>query len=167
MDFLDLARERYSIRSYRDTPIEDEKLQTILEAGRLAPTACNLQAFRIVVIRTAEHTDALKKLYRGSFFTQAPLVLGIYADTENSWVRFDGKSYADVDAAIVMDHMILQATALGLGTCWIGAFDAQAARELSGFGKGFEPIAFTPVGYPASQPPRKARKALNDIVKHL
>lgn len=167
MEFIDLAQERYSVRAYEDTPIEDDKLQAILEAGRLAPTACNLQAFRIVVIRTAEHMPALKKLYRGSFFTQAPLILGVYADTETSWSRADGKSYADVDAAIVMDHMILQAAALGLGTCWIGAFDAQAARELGGFGKKFEPIAFTPVGYPASEAPRKARKPLADIVKTL
>ena len=117
MEFIDLAQERYSVRSYQDTPVEDSTLQAILEAGQLAPTACNLQAFRIVVIRTAEHIPALKKLYRGSFFTQAPLILGVYADAENSWVRADGKNYADVDAAIVMDHMILQATALGLGTC--------------------------------------------------
>lgn len=167
MEFIDLARERYSVRSYQGTLVEDEKLQTILEAGQLAPTACNLQAFRIVVIRTAEHMAALKRLYRGSFFTQAPVVLGVFADTESSWVRADSKNYADVDAAIVMDHMILQATALGLGTCWIGAFDAETAREIGGFSEEFEPIAFTPIGYPASQPPRKARKALADIVKHL
>jgi nitroreductase len=72
-----------------------------------------------------------------------------------------------VDAAIVMDHMILQAAALGLGTCWIGAFDARAARKLAGLGDEFEPVAFTPVGYPAAQPPAKQRKPLGDIVTYL
>jgi nitroreductase len=167
MEFIDLARERYSVRAYQDTPVEEEKLQRILEAGRLAPTACNLQAFRIVVIPTAAHMHALKKLYRGAFLTQAPLVLGVYADTAACWSRSDGKSYGDVDAAIVMDHMILQAAASGLGTCWIGAFNVTAARELGGLGKAFEPVAFTPIGYPAAQPPRKQRKPLSDIVKYL
>jgi nitroreductase len=167
MEFLDLARARYSVRSYKDTPVEEEKLQCILEAGRLAPTACNLQAFRIVVIPTANHLSALKKLYRGSFLTQAPVVLGVYADTQQSWTRSDGTSYAAVDAAIVMDHMILQASALGLGTCWIGAFDVQTARELGGLGRDFEPVAFTPVGYTDSQPSQKQRKPLSDIVKYL
>ena len=167
MEFLDLARARYSVRAYQDTPVEEDKLQRILEAGRLAPTACNLQAFRIVVIPTAAHMDALKRLYRGSFLTQAPVILGVYADTQQSWVRSDGTSYAAVDATIVMDHMILQAAALGLGTCWIGAFNPEAAREIGGLGRAFEPIAFTPVGYPASQSPQKQRKPLSDIVKYL
>lgn len=167
MEFAELARERYSVRAYTQAEVESDKLETILEAGRIAPTACNLQAFRIVVIRTEEHKPELQKLYRGSFLTQAPMVLGVYADTQGSWIRFDGKSYADVDAAIIMDHMIMQATALGLGTCWIGAFDPHAARKLGGLDDAFEPIAFTPIGYPASQPPSKNRKPIGGIVKYL
>ena len=114
-----------------------------------------------------KHLDTLKKICRAPFFTQAPLVLGVYADTNAAWVRKDGKLYADVDAAIVMDHIILAATALGLGTCWVGAFDAQAARGAVSFGEGFEPVAFTPLGYPASAAPERQRKALDDIVVYL
>lgn len=167
MELMELARSRYSVRAYSAAPVEDETLKAVLEAGRLAPTACNLQAFRILVVPTQAHRDALTRMYRGAFFTQAPWVLGVYADTAAAWVRADGKSYADIDAAIVMDHMILAATSLGLGTCWIGAFNAQAARELGGFGDAFEPVAFTPLGYPASTPPAKMRKPLDDIVKTL
>jgi nitroreductase len=167
MEFAKLARERCSVRAYTQAEVEPDKLNAILEAGRMAPTACNLQAFRIVVIRTEDHKAELQKLYRGSFLTQAPVVIGVYADTQGCWIRSDGKSYAEVDAAIVMDHMILQAAALGLGTCWIGAFDPRAARKLAGLGDEFEPVAFTPVGYPAAQPPAKQRKPLGDIVTYL
>ncbi len=166
MEFFELVSQRYSVRAYRPDAVEDDKLQKVLEAARLAPTACNLQAFKLVVVQTEKHLETLKKVCRASFFTQAPLLIGIYADTEASWVRKDGKSYADVDAAIVMDHIVLAATDMGLGTCWIGAFDAQAARSLAGL-DGYEPVAFTPLGYPASSGPEKERKPLEDIVVYL
>lgn len=167
MDYFDLIGQRYSVRSYKPDAVEDEKLRKVLEAGVIAPTACNLQPFKLTVMPVDKHFDTLKKICPASFFTQAPLVIGIYADTNAAWVRKDGKSFADVDAAIVMDHIILAATALGLGTCWIGAFNAQAASDAAGLGAGFEPIAFTPLGYPASPAPVKQRKALEDMVLWL
>jgi nitroreductase len=167
MEFFELISKRYSVRSYKPNAVEDEKLQQVLEAARIAPTACNLQPFKLVVMLVEKHLDTLKKICRASFFTQAPVVIGIYADMDAAWVRKDGKTYADVDAAIVMDHIILAATSLGLGTCWIGAFDAQAARDASPFGEGFEPIAFTPIGYPTSAAPEKQRKSMDDIVVYL
>jgi nitroreductase len=167
MDFFDVIRQRYSVRAYLPDAVEDEKLQKVLEAARLAPTACNRQPFRLVVMPTQTHRDALKKLYHRDFLTQAPLVIGIYADTGAAWVRGDGKCYADVDAAIVMDHIVLAATALGLGTCWIGAFDAQAARDAVNFGDEYEPVAFTPLGYPAKPAPDRVRKDMDDIVVYL
>jgi nitroreductase len=81
-------------------------------------------------------------------------------------VRSDGKNYGDVDAAIVMDHLTLAAADLGLGTCWVGAFDPVAAREVLGIPEQVDPIAFTPLGYPADQPRAKKRKDLDDLVKH-
>ncbi len=167
MDYFDVIGQRYSVRAYLPDAVEDEKLEKILEAARLAPTAANRQPFRLVVMPTQTHMDALKKLYHRDFLTQAPLVIGIYANTDTAWVRKDGKCYADVDAAIVMDHIVLAATALGLGTCWIGAFDAQAARDAVNFGREFEPVAFTPLGYAASSAPDKARKPMDDIVVYL
>jgi nitroreductase len=167
MDFFEVIGGRYSVRAYKPDAVEDGKLRKVLEAGVAAPTACNLQPFKLVVIRTQDHLDALKKVCRAPFFTQAPLIIGIYVEVNAAWVRKDGKCYADVDAAIAMDHMTLAATALGLGTCWIGAFDAQAARDFAGLGAGFEPVAFTLLGYPASARPERQRKPLEDMVTYL
>lgn len=167
MEYFELVKNRYSVRSYKSDAVEQEKLNKILEAARLAPTACNLQAFKIVVINTKGREEELKKIYSSDFFTKAPIIIGVFSIPGKSWVRADGKNYSDVDAAIVMDHMILAATAEGLGTCWIGAFNAEAAREIVGLGKGYEPVAFTPIGYTENTNPKKVRKSLEDVVVYL
>jgi nitroreductase len=166
MQFIELATKRYSVRSYKAEPVEDRKLQSVLQAARLAPTACNLQAFRLIVVPTKSRESELLRVYSRPWFVQAPMVICICAIPDEAWVRSDGKSYSDVDAAIVMDHLILAAADLGLGTCWVGAFDPVAAREVLGIPDQVEPIAFTPLGYPADQPRAKKRKSLDDLVKH-
>ena len=165
MEFEKLIGTRYSVRSYRSDPIPDALLSKILEAGRLAPTASNRQAFRILVIPTAGRVEQLKRIYPRDWFVQAPVVIAVCALTDRCWVRSDGKSYCDVDAAIVMDHMILAATDQGLGSCWIGAFDARAAREVLGLPESAEPVAFTPLGYAADGPGEKKRRPLDDLVR--
>ena len=165
MEFDQLIQTRYSVRAYKSDPVPDRLLQKVLEAGRLAPTAANRQPFRLLVVRTEGRREELKRLYARDWFTEAPLVLGVCTVPAEAWVRRDGKSYADVDAAIVMDHMILQAAAEGLGTCWIGAFDPQAARAIFGLPDGVEPVAFTPLGYPADRPGAKKRKSLEELVR--
>jgi nitroreductase len=166
MEFIELVRRRYSARSYKAGPVEDDKLQLVLQAARLAPTAANRQAFRLIVIRTKSRESELLRIYNRPWFVQAPVVICICAIPNEAWVRSDGKNYSDVDAAIVMDHVVLAAADLGLGTCWIGAFDPVAAREVLGIPEQVNPIAFTPLGYPADQPPAKKRKNLDDLVKH-
>jgi nitroreductase len=166
MEFQELITTRYSVRAYRDQPVEEEKLARILEAGRLAPTAANRQAFRVIVIPTAGRQEALRRIYPKDWFAQAPLVLAVIGLPQENWVRRDGHNYVDVDAAIVMDHIILAAADQGLGTCWIGAFDPAAAREILALPAEAEPIAFTPVGYAADEPRPKKRKPLEDLVRH-
>jgi nitroreductase len=171
MDFVDLAQKRHSVRAYRSDEVEVEKLERILEAARLAPTAANKQAFQIIVIHTAGRESELQRIYGRGWFVQAPVVICACGLPEQNWVRRDGKNYNDVDVAIVMDHMILAAADLGLGTCWIGAFDPVAAREVLGLPEGVEPIAFTPLGYPADkspadQPRPKTRKDRSDLVRY-
>jgi nitroreductase len=166
MQFIELARKRYSVRSYKGEPIEDDKLQLVLQAARLAPTAANRQAFRLIVILTKNRESELLRIYSRPWFVQAPVVICICAIPNEAWVRSDGKDYSDVDAAIVMDHLVLAATDLGLGTCWIGAFDPAAAREVLGIPQHVNPVAFTPLGYPAHQSPAKKRKNLDDLVKY-
>ncbi len=166
MTFQELIQKRYSVRGYTSDPVDDRELELVLEAARLAPTACNLQPFRFVVLRTAGREDELKRLYRQPWFTQAPLIIGICGVISEGWVRRDGKIYVDVDAAIAMDHLILAATDLGLGTCWIAAFDPAAAREILKLPPGVEPIAFTPLGRPADAPRPKRRKPLAELVRY-
>ncbi len=168
MTFSELIRRRYSVRAYRPDPVPDELLLQVLEAGRLAPTAANRQPFRIIVIHTAGREAELQRVYYREWFTQAPLVLCVCAVLSEAWTRarFDGKSYADVDAAIVMDHLVLAAADVGLGTCWVAAFDPAAARQVLGLPDGVEPVAFTPLGYPADLPAPKERKPLADLVRY-
>jgi len=164
MELDRLIRERRSVRSYKKDPVPDAALERTLEAARMAPTAANRQAFRLLVVRTQGRERELSRVYAKDWFTQAPLVIAVCALTDGCWVRADGKSYGDVDAAIVMDHLILAAADRGLGTCWIGAFDPRAAREVLGIPASVEPIAFTPLGYPADRPGPKKRKPLSDLV---
>ena len=164
MDFLELVEKRHSVRAYRPDPVEDEKLDKILEAARLAPTACNSQAFKVLVIRTKGREEELKKIYNADWFTAPPYVLCVCALKNRSWVRRDRKYFGDVDAAIVMDHMILAAAAQGLGTCWIGAFDPAAAKKFLELDDSTEPVIFSPLGYEKGAPSRKNRKPLNELV---
>jgi len=165
MDFAELIRRRYSVRAYKHDPVPEELLARVLEAARLAPTAANRQAFRLFVIRTEGRREELARVYSRAWFVDAPLVLGVCSLPAEAWVRRDGKSYADVDAAIVMDHLILAAASEGLGTCWVGAFDPAAARDLLSLPEGAEPIAFTPLGYPADKPTEKKRKSLEQLLR--
>ena len=167
MDFFKVVKQRYSVRSYRPDPVEPEKLQQILEAAQIAPTAANRQAFKVFVIKTEGKQEALKRIYAKEWFSEAPYVLCVCSIPEKNWLRKDNKNYSDVDAAIVMDHIILAATALELGTCWIGAFDVQVAREVLGLDETVEPVIFTPLGYPRGAMANRARKSLSDLVTYL
>jgi nitroreductase len=165
MEFSELIEKRYSVRGYKDKPVEKEKLDKILEAGRLAPTGVNYQGFKIFVIDTKKHKEALKKIYHQSWFVEAPLVLCVAMAPTKSWTRpWDGKNISDIDAAIVMDHMILAATDLGLGTCYIGAFRKYAAIEFLELDEEYEPVLFTPLGYPDDEGRNMPRKNIDELV---
>lgn len=167
MSFMDLIRQRYSVRAYKPDPVEAEKLQQVLEAVRWAPSACNRQPYQLIVMDTAKYAVDLKQIYHRSwFYSQAPYVIAICGLTQEAWRRGDGHNYQYVDAAIAMDHLILAATELGLGTCWVAAFDVQAAREVLGLPLNVEPIAFTPLGYPADEPGPKDRKEVDELVRY-
>lgn len=165
MAFGELVRTRYSARAYDPTPVDDDALARILEAVRLAPTAANRQAFRVVVLATEGREDELRRVYDRGWFVQAPLVLAVCAVPAEGWVRTaDGWSAAGVDATIAMTHLILAAAEEGLGTCWIAAFDPTAAREVLGLSEALVPWAFTPLGHAADSPAPKVRRPLPDLV---
>lgn len=167
MKFSELIQKRYSVRAYKADPVEDEKLQHVLEAARLAPTAANRQPVRVIVVKTAGREAELGRIYSAEWFVKAPLVLCVCGIADAAWTRRqDAKCYVDVDAAIVMDHIVLMATELGLGTCWIAAFNPDATREVLGLPDGIEPILFTPLGYPADEARSKTRKPLDELIKY-
>lgn len=165
MDFGELVRARYSVRAYQATPVDEAALARILETVRLAPTAANRQAFRIVVVRTTGREGELRRIYNRAWFAAAPLLLVVCAVPDEGWVRAaDGWSAAGVDATIAMTHLVLAAAEEGLGTCWVAAFDPTAAREVLALPDGVEPWAFTPLGHPAVARPPKERRPLEDLV---
>jgi len=167
MEYSELIAQRYSVRAYRPDPVEDGKLQAVLEAARLAPTAANRQPFQLIVVYTAGRKDEIGKIYRREWFVQAPLVIAVCAISSLAWVRESDRFNARmIDAAIVADHLILAAANQGLGTCWSAAFNVDAARSVLGLPEEVEPVVFTPLGYPADQPGPKIRKPLDELVRY-
>ncbi|MEN8202557.1 MAG: nitroreductase family protein [Bacteroidota bacterium] len=171
MSFLEIARKRYSCRLYDSRPVEQDKLDLILEAGRVAPSAVNFQPWHFYVIREADDLQKFHAAYHREWFRTAPCVIVICGDHSQSWKRkADGKDHSDIDAAIAADHMTLQATELSLATCWICNFDVGKTRKLLGLADHLEPVVFLPVGYPLDEvdPHRHAekRKALSEIVSY-
>jgi len=168
MDFDQLVKLRYSCRYYSPDPIEEKLLTKVLNAARLAPTAANNQPFQIIIINTENNQEDLLKIYNRKWFVQAPLILCICSIPEEGWIRhsYDKKNYSIVDAAIAIDHLTLQAADLGLGTCWIAAFNPSEAIDYLKIPKGVEPIAFTPLGYPLDEPKEKIRRPLSDLIRY-
>ena len=170
MDFLELAKKRYSARSYRPDKVSDEDLQYILEAGRVAPSAVNYQPWRFLVIRDEKNLAGVHTLYHREWFRQAPLVIVLLADHQQSWRRGDGKDHADIDLAIAADHMTLAATDRGLGTCWVCNFDKEMTIRHFNLPAHLEPVIFLPVGHPADAADHgrhgTRRKSLDEITYH-
>ncbi|MCJ7715768.1 MAG: nitroreductase family protein [Anaerolineales bacterium] len=168
MDFDQLVSLRYSCRQYSPDPIDQQLLDKVLNAARLAPTAANKQPFQIILIKTENKQEDLLKVYNRDWFVQAPLIICVCSIPEQGWIRhkYDNENYSTVDAAIVLDHITLQAADLGLGTCWIGAFNPQEARAYLKLPEGVEPVAFTPLGYPLDEPKEKTRKPLSDLIRY-
>lgn len=168
MEFSKLIIERYSVRGYRPDPVEEEKLNQILESARMAPSAANRQPYKLYVVPTAGRQAELRRIYNSDWFVEAPYVICACTIDSIAWERKeDKKNYAEVDAAILFDHLILAATELGLGTCWIAAFDPDAAREVLALPKEETPLLFTPLGYPAAPARPKRRKSLEELVHFL
>ena len=148
MDFLDLAKERYSVRKFSDKKVEKEKLDKILEAGILAPTAVNFQPQRILVLDSEENLAKLKECTQYHF--NAPLALLVCYDKTVSWKRkHDNKDEGEIDASIVTTHMMLEIANLGLGSTWVGYFDPAAVVKAFKLPENIIPIAILPTGYPS------------------
>jgi len=149
MTFLELAKSRYSVRAYKPDPIEEEKLNLILEAGRVAPTACNYQPQRVYVVRSEENRNKLAAISPCTF--DAPVILVVCYDTDRHAKSrmMPGYTFGEMDASIVCTHMMLQAWELGIGSCWVGMFnDAEVSKALE-LPDNIHVAALLPMGYPA------------------
>jgi nitroreductase len=147
--------------------VEKEKLNRVLEAGRLAPSASNKQPWRFVVVTNEKVKEKLRAAYDEEWFVTAPVIIIGCAVPKEAWVRMDGQQYWMVDVAIAMQNMILTATELGLGTCWIADFDEEATRKALKLPSGIRVVAMTPLGYPTEEKrPVRNRKPLTEIVHY-
>jgi nitroreductase len=166
MDVMEAILARESVREYLDRPVEDEKLERVLDAGRLAPSAINAQEWRYVVVRDADLRQRLMKAARGQKFVgQAPVVIACCAETDGR-VMLCGQTAYPINLAISIDHMTLAAVAEGLGTCWVGSFHADEVKEILGIPGGIRVVQLLTLGYPARRRGQKIRKALSEIVRY-
>ena len=164
MDVYEAIGRRRSIRKYQPRKVENDKLDRILEAGRLAPSAKNLQEWRFVVVRDEGRRKRLAEAAKGQTFVgEAPVVIAACA-TVTDYVMTCGQLTYPIDLAIAVDHMTLAATAEGLGTCWIGAFYEEEVKRILKIPPEVRVVALLPIGYPAEEPSARLRKERDDIV---
>ncbi|MHA1410485.1 MAG: nitroreductase family protein [Candidatus Odinarchaeia archaeon] len=164
MEFYEVIRKRKSIRKYKSDPVEDEKLLKILEAGRIAPSARNLQNWKFIIVKNKETKLKLMEAAKGQkMVAEAPIII-VACGTDTDYVMSCGQPAYTVDVTIAVEHMILAATAEGLGTCWIGAFYEENVKKILEIPNNIRVVAMFPLGYPAIEPKGPPRKKLEEII---
>ena len=163
MDVYQAIKTRYSCRSYKVEPVPEEKLNKVLEAARLAPSAHNEQEWKFIVIKDAKKREQLAEAAGQSFIAEAPVIIVAVA-TDPEHVLSSGVPAYAVDLAIAVEHMALQATEEGLGTCWIGAFSQEEVKGVLGIPEEYKVVALLPLGFPADKPKPKSRKNIKEII---
>ncbi len=167
MDFYEVVRKRRSIRRYLPKKVEEEKLNRILEAARLAPSAANKQPWRFIVVKSKELKGKLRAAYDKDWFIEAPAIIVACADPREAWIRSDGEEYWKVDVAIALEHLVLAAANEGLGTCWIAAFKEEEVKKTLKIPNHVRVVAMTPLGYPAEEKgPVSKRKKLSELIHY-
>lgn len=169
MNFLDLAKKRYSVRNYNSKKVEEEKLNQILAAAQVAPTACNRQPVHLLVVQEEE---GLSKLAKAAKLYHPPLAIVVCADRSKVWTRpWDQKQTTDIDASILTDHMMLEAADLGLGSLWVCNFRPDVIREEFHLPEHLEPVNILAIGYTDQEPASpdrhdRMRAPLEALVSH-
>ena len=165
MTFRDLAEARFSLRNYDSRPVEQEKIDRLLECVRLAPSAVNFQPCVFYVVTDQALLAQLQDCYNRDWFKTAPMCIVACGNHPQAWHRkLDGKDHTDIDVAIAVDHLTLAAVDMGLGSCWICNFDAQKCAQVLDLPEGVEPIAMVAIGYAATdERPLKKRKSHDEL----
>jgi nitroreductase len=166
MNFKELAKRRYSVRSYQSRPVENDVLSNIVETALLAPSAVNFQPWSFVIVTDPDLLGKLHECYHRDWFKSAPACIVAIGDHNKGWHRpTDDKDYTEIDVVIAIDYLMLAATDAGLGTCWVCHFNTEKCADLFNLPQNFEPVALIPVGYPLSDNfPDKKRKSLEQVV---
>jgi nitroreductase len=172
MDFYDVIRDRESIRNYDpDRPVDRAVLERILEAGRMAPSAANVQPWRFLLISSPKMLEKIRPCYQRSWFHEAPHVLVAVGNHKEAWVReTDGIDYLQTDLAIAMDHIVLAAENEGVATCWIAAFKLAVLKDILELKAEETVYTITPLGYPKAgfrKRGKKERKGFDRVVEFL
>ncbi|MBO4300134.1 MAG: nitroreductase family protein [Desulfovibrio sp.] len=167
MEYSTLIHERYSVRKFSPEPVDENSIQAILDTARLAPTAVNKQPQRILVLRSAESMEKLRKAT--TYLFNAPMALAVCCNRDEAWVRpYDQYNSGVIDAAIVATHIMLKVHDLGLGATWVGHFDPAAFRKVFNLPGYVEPVAIFPIGHPADDakpsPMHGKRRPLEETV---
>lgn len=164
MDVLSALEGRRSIRRYLDKPVEDEKLNKVLDAARLSPSATNSQNWKFVVVKDSQTRFRLTEAaYRNKFLGEAPIII-VACGTDSESIMSCGQYRYTVDLSIATSYMILEAYEQGLGTCWLGSFDENKVKEILGIPEKVRVVSMFPLGYPAESPAQRPRKPLEEIV---
>lgn len=169
MDFLNIAKSRYSVRNYSDKRVEKDKLNKILEAAWVAPTAANLQPVHLIVV---QEKDGLEKINKAANIYNAPLAIIVLGDHSKAWKRpFDGKQTVDIDTSIITDHMMLESHNLGLGSVWICYFKPEVIKREFNLPDNLEPVNILAIGYSNETPANPDRHStqripLNELVSY-
>ncbi len=163
MEFYDVIKQRRSIRGYQDKPVPADALQRIGEAVNLAPSACNLQPWKFLVVENKEFRDRICQIYSQPWLAEAPAIVVAFGNNEICWKRLEGDPIAAMDIGIAMEHFVLAAAAEGLGTCWICAYNVAAMNEALQVKSPWTTMAISPLGYAAKDPVPLKRKKLSDV----
>lgn len=160
-----LITDRFSVRSFIKKPVDRQTILEILETARYAPSAVNFQPWHFIVVNESDKLDLFHEVYPRNWFREAAAYIVVCADYQQSWKRrSDNKDFADVDVAIVTDHLVLKATEMGLGTCWVCNFDVNLARKVLQIPEHIEPVVIVPIGYTNAEAPQKTRKPLSEMI---
>lgn len=165
MNFLELAKDRYSCRDYQACNVEKEKLEYILECVRLAPSAVNKQPWRFHIISSEEGKAKMQQCYNRDWFKTAPMYIIASILHDEEWVRGDGKHHGNIDIAIAVEHLCLAATEQGLATCWVCNFNAILCKQLFALPESEEPAVIIPLGYAADKIKEKQRKSIDEVME--
>ena len=170
MDVFEAIKRRRSIRAYKNIDVAKETIEKLIDAARWAPSAGNIQPWEFIIVRNPETKRKLAEAaLNQTFIEEAPVVIVVCADCERSGRGYGSRGatlYCIQDTAAAIQNIHLAATALGLGTCWIGAFKEEPVKKLLKIPNGIRPVAIIPVGYPAEQPAPRPRRPLNEIVHY-